>query len=271
MENVLLGLSTHLVGHILTTGAGYAWGKYNFGKRKIIHPHLFEYPEYFPFEISDNTSLLYKFSKEKSINAMKYFSQKQNKNRTAIGELIYLSEKYEIEYYLNIEELKIYKDFKVQFKEEVYSKYVFENLLHNYVPFLNALGIQFEGMQTEFVLHNLIDPKKSVIHIVNSITGRNVGDPLTNLGFEIMMNYKKDINNPSALCGYEVRDNNVIFKSTTIPIKDQKLGLIGMVCMNTNVNYFKMLSKKKEILKDFTGTVKKTHGTLNEVFKNSNN
>ena len=111
-------------------------------------------------------------------------------------------------------------------------KQVAEGLAQTFAPF------------TEVVVHDLLDPEHAVLAIHNNLSGREVGQPATELGLARIMDpaYAQIIANyPNQLSdGRQV-------KSTSIGIKDSKGNYIAALCMNVDLTLFRgfqnMLSK----------------------------
>ena len=111
-------------------------------------------------------------------------------------------------------------------------KQVAEGLAQTFAPF------------TEVVVHDLLDPEHAVLAIHNNLSGREVGQPATELGLARIMDpaYEQIIANyPNQLSdGRQV-------KSTSIGIKDSKGNYVAALCMNVDLTLFRgfqnMLSK----------------------------
>ncbi len=90
------------------------------------------------------------------------------------------------------------------------------------------------GPACEVVLHDITRPEKSIIKIRNGhVTGRKVGDPLTDLGLKMIKAVEKGLEltgnyNPRTRSGR-------LLKSNAIAIKDAKGVLIGILCFNLDV------------------------------------
>ena len=111
-------------------------------------------------------------------------------------------------------------------------KQVAEGLAQTFAPF------------TEVVVHDLLDPEHAVLAIHNNLSGREVGQPATELGLARIMDpaYEQIIANyPN-----QFSDGRQV-KSTSIGIKDSKGDYIAALCMNVDLTLFRgfqnMLSK----------------------------
>ena len=107
--------------------------------------------------------------------------------------------------------------------------------LKPFIPLVDALAATF-GQNCEVVLHDLSNPKKSVIKIVNGqITGRKVGGPITDLGLRLLEE-GKNRTSTDALIGYRTRTpKGVELKSTTVLIRDNIGKVVGCLCINLDV------------------------------------
>ena len=97
------------------------------------------------------------------------------------------------------------------------------------VPFLAELL----GESCEILLHDISQPKHSVIAIANGFhTGRKVGSPFTDLAIKIME--EKAYVKRDYLANYNGRSKNKNFVSSTFFIKHEGK-VIGLLCINRNM------------------------------------
>lgn len=91
---------------------------------------------------------------------------------------------------------------------------------------------------TEVVLHDLLDPSHAVLAIHNNLSGREVGDPATELGLARIA----DPAFPQVLANYaNTFPDGRPAKSTSIGIKDQDQQYIAALCLNVDLNLFRSL------------------------------
>lgn len=91
---------------------------------------------------------------------------------------------------------------------------------------------------TEVVLHDLLDPSHAVLAIHNNLSGREVGDPATELGLARIA----DPAFPQVLANYaNTFPDGRPAKSTSIGIKDQQQQYIAALCLNVDLNLFRSL------------------------------
>jgi predicted transcriptional regulator YheO len=107
--------------------------------------------------------------------------------------------------------------------------------LKPFMPLVDALAATF-GQNCEVVLHDLSNPKKSVVKIANGqITGRKLGSPITDLGLRLLEKGRSRMNG-DALIGYRTKTaKGVELKSTTVLIRDGIGKVVGCLCINLDV------------------------------------
>jgi predicted transcriptional regulator YheO len=87
----------------------------------------------------------------------------------------------------------------------------------------------------EVVVHDLLDPKHSILAIHNNLSGREVGDPSTELGLARIADPKY----PQVVANYANRlADGRQAKSTSIGIKDSSGRYIAALCMNVDLTVF---------------------------------
>lgn len=92
------------------------------------------------------------------------------------------------------------------------------------VPFLSAVL----GNGCEVVVHDISDPTRSVVAISNSLSGRSIGDPMTNLPVE-------QVGDSDFVANYSGRSKDNEFLSCTYYIKNEGR-LVGLLCVNKDVS-----------------------------------
>lgn len=87
----------------------------------------------------------------------------------------------------------------------------------------------------EVVVHDLLDPAHAVLAIHNNLSGREVGNPATELGLARIMNPEFE----QVIANYPNRfsDGRQV-KSTSIGIKDSQGRYIAALCMNIDLTVF---------------------------------
>ncbi|MGW7534578.1 helix-turn-helix transcriptional regulator [Amycolatopsis sp. NPDC054798] len=113
-----------------------------------------------------------------------------------------------------------------------------EHLLRETEKIAVALGRMFPGL-CEVVLHDLRDPDHAIRAIENNLSGREVGDPATELGLRRI----SDPDYPSVLQNYanQFPDGRPV-KSTSIGIKNADGDYIAALCLNLDVSVLSPLT-----------------------------
>lgn len=97
------------------------------------------------------------------------------------------------------------------------------------VPFLAEVC----GAGSEIVVHDMTDPEHSLVAIENAISGREIGNPLTDLAREVAE--KSAYTDADYLTNYSGRTKNGLFLSSTYFIKNEGR-LIGLLCINKDID-----------------------------------
>ncbi len=103
-------------------------------------------------------------------------------------------------------------------------------------PVVDAIA-ETLGKNCEVVLHDLTDLKHSIIKIANGdITGRKVGDPITDLGLKMVKSHSPRKNLcPSYLT--KTKDGRRL-KSNSVLIHDTKGKIVGALCINLDLSAY---------------------------------
>ena len=90
------------------------------------------------------------------------------------------------------------------------------------------------GPNSEIVLHDLTPPYDStIIDIRNGhITGRKIGDCMTNLGLEVMRGTTQNGDHYNYIT-YTKPSNTL--RSSTMHIRDENGNVVGAICINTDI------------------------------------
>lgn len=107
-----------------------------------------------------------------------------------------------------------------------------KELLQIYVgiaPFLAKVC----GPSCEVAVHDLSDPSSSLVAIHNSVSGRQVGSPVTDLAQKIID--RNDYTHSDYIANYIGRNKNGEFLSSTYYIKNEGR-LIGLLCINKDMS-----------------------------------
>lgn len=108
-----------------------------------------------------------------------------------------------------------------------------DELLKLFVPMVDFLG-HVLGKHAEVLLHDVSSPEQSVIAICNgSLTGRDVGSPMTDLAFQIQS--QERYKGQDYIVNYKASSQHKIFQSSTYYIKNNG-ELVGMLCINIDTS-----------------------------------
>ena len=105
-----------------------------------------------------------------------------------------------------------------------------------FTPFLSALL----GAGCEVVVHDLKNPKHSIVAIENSLSGRKVGDPMTNLPLECARD-------ASFIANYSGSGKGKQFLSSSYFIKNEGR-IIGILCVNKDVEIISDVKQQLHLL-----------------------
>lgn len=90
------------------------------------------------------------------------------------------------------------------------------------------------GNTCEVVVHDFGLLPNSIVAIAGDITGRTIGDPMTNFGFRLMKTGKQD----DALNYRSTAPDGRQLKSSTLFIRDENEEPIGCLCVNIDLTEF---------------------------------
>ena len=103
-----------------------------------------------------------------------------------------------------------------------------QELLRIYTGFVHFLA-SVCGPGCEIVIHDVTNPEQSIIAIGNGLSGRAIGDPMTDLAKELQQ--KGAYTDTESLLNYKGKTKSGEFLSSTYFIKNEGR-LIGMLCVN---------------------------------------
>lgn len=119
-------------------------------------------------------------------------------------------------------------------------------ILDSYKGVLSGLSA-YLGDGYEIVLHSLEDLDHSVVAIFNGErSGRQIGAPITDLALQMLARIKEE-NTQDSIIYFNCSDGRESFKSTTIIIRGERERVIGLLCINYDLN-----QPLSHILRDLT-------------------
>ena len=220
---VVVGVVAYFAGTRRTAGGGIPDGS-------GTEPRLEEFG-FYPFAVDTDGHVA--FNDEAFDEAVLHFLQ--HRNQSAARELIVIGEQNLVRDTFPSEALGRYK--------ELYQTYdgdavVSDNalFLENYMRIVNQIGRSFPNTGIEILLHNLVNPSRSLVAIENAdVTGRTVGAGATNLVLDLKTRRQRGEDKVN----YELNIGSRQFKCTTIPIFRPDYGLVGAICINIDTRFLR--------------------------------
>jgi class 3 adenylate cyclase len=187
--------------------------------------------DFYPFT-TDEAGLVH-FSPDRFDVAVAYFLS--NRNPTGARELIVIGEQNRVRDTFSSEPLSRYKQLYVAYDgEDVINDN--EIFLENYKRIVRLVGQSFPNTGIEILLHNLVNPSKSVIAIENgSVTGRTLEMGTTSLVLDLKTRRQRGQDK----LNYQLDIGARRFKCTTIPIFRPEYGLVGAICINIDERFLR--------------------------------
>lgn len=225
-------------------------------ERKLrVGRNLDEY-EFYPFTLDDKQHL--QFDLDRFLSGVDYLLA--HRDHVAAQQLILIGEQNQIRDVLDTDErrkyLKLYRKYDGAQMMDDTAEY-----LSNYVRIVNHIGESFKDLGIEVLLHDLSNPSRSLVTIVNNCTGRKIGDGATNLVLDLK---QRKVRNEDKI-NYALDIGSRRFKCTTVPIYRKDYGLIGAMCINVDANYLlEEVAKNAELTDGFFREFCRTNQTLDE-------
>lgn len=245
---------------VLAVGAaGYFVGRFTAKRSKPVgatEKRLDEYA-FYPFEVNQSGHV--EFSADAFDEATKHFLV--NRNERAARELVVIGQQNLVRDTFPSDRLARYK--------ELYSAYngdavISENdmFLENYKRIVNQLGRSFPRTGIEFLVHDLVNPSRSLVAIENGeVTGRSIGSGATNLVLDLKTRRERGEDKVN----YELNIGSRRFKCTTIAIFRPEYGLVGALCVNVDAAFIRdIATTHKERLDAFIENLIRTDFELDE-------
>ena len=152
---------------------------------------------------------------------------------TAAGQLVVIGEQNGVRYQLGPEALGRYEKFYAR-SHGLRVMQDNSEFLENYKRLVRLFGGTFRNMGIEILLHDLVNPSRSIVCIAGGeVTGRAEGMGTTSLVMDLKR--RRALNQDKLNYGLEIGARR--FKCTTVPIVREPYGIIGAVCMNIDTNF----------------------------------
>lgn len=252
-----------LIAAVATLVAGAVAG-YLIGTRRLSLPttrsrqetqRLEEYP-FYPFTVNQNGHV--EFDPALFNEGVGHLLA--HRNERAAGELIVIGEQNLVRDTFPSDSLADYKRFYVSYDGDAV---VNENdaYLENYRRLVNQLGRSVRNTGIEILLHNLVNPSRSLVAIENGVvTGRSIGSGATNLVLDLKTRRQRG----EEKVNYELNIGARQFKCTTVPIFRPDYGLIGAICVNVDSNFIREAAGDTDRLDAFIDSLLRTDFQLDE-------
>lgn len=159
----------------------------------------------------------------------------ENRNPRAARELIVVGEQNLVRDTFPSDNLLEYKRFYALYDGD---GVVSDNdaFLENYKRLVNQFGRSFPNAGIEILLHNLVNPSRSLVAIENgAVTGRTIGSGATNLVLDLKTRRQRGEDKVN----YELNIGSRQFKCTTVPVFRPDYGLVGAVCINVDTHFIR--------------------------------
>lgn len=187
--------------------------------------------DFYPFEVDDKGHVA--FAPEAFDRAVRYLLA--HPNSRAARELIVIGEQNLVRDTAPSDRLQSYKELFTRYDGEAV---INDNdvYLENYARIVHHLGRSFRNTGIEVLLHNLVNPARSLIAIENGeVTGRQVGSGATNLVLDLKTRRQRGEDKVN----YELTIGSRLFKCTTVPLFRPEYGLVGALCVNVDVHFIR--------------------------------
>ncbi|UCG41151.1 MAG: PAS domain-containing protein [Acidimicrobiia bacterium] len=213
--------------------------------------------DFYPFSVDDRGHV--RFEPALFTDAVTHLLE--HRDVRAAGELIVIGQQNLVRDTFGTAELDAYK--------RLYSLYdgdgiVIDNeaFLENYRRLVSQLGRSFRHTGIEILLHNLVNPSKSLVAIENGeVTGRSIGGGATNLVLDLKTRRQRGEDKVN----YELNIGARQFKCTTVPIFRPEYGLVGAVCINVDTRFIReAVAADRERLDAFIDNLLRTDFQLEE-------
>lgn len=123
-------------------------------------------------------------------------------------------------------------------------------LVKTYIPIVDFIAESY-GETCEVILHDLSRLESSVVYLKNGhLTGREIGDTITDFGLKILHNiefYK----NKSYVDSYIGKKGDKTFRSSTLLIRNNKEKIVGFLCVNIDISsFYDLFAVSKNLIKE---------------------
>lgn len=219
----------NLLVSLIVFAFGYLFGRWRV-RRQLRGRNLEQY-DFYPF-VADADGFP-QFSLEQFERGVRHLLR--NADANAASQMIVLGEQNGVRYQLAPEALAAY--------EKLYARHHGQQViadsseyLDNYRRIVRLFGATFRQMGIEILLHDLVNPSRSITCIQGGeVTGRAEGMGTTQLVIDLKR--RRHLNQDKL--NYALAIGARRFKCTTVPILREPYGIVGAICVNIDVNYIR--------------------------------
>lgn len=217
---------------------------------RIQGKRLFQHRGYYPIDLEPGTNRP-SLNREVFCKAIRYLLRQENYDRLAATDLVYLREDNLVDGdILTDRDMRPYTDLVEKYELlRFIENFEAENrhLFRNYVRIVEDMGETLQDVFFEILLHNVRNPIRSIIAARNSegISGRKLFDPSTRFVVQYVKNQgrllMKAMEGGSKVRYLKQFSQNKQVKATTTPLYHDTYGLIGILCMNIDIDAVRAL------------------------------
>ncbi|PID25443.1 transcriptional regulator [Sporosarcina sp. P7] len=121
--------------------------------------------------------------------------------------------------------------------------------------------VEMFGSKCEVAVHDFSSLEKSLIHLAGSVTGRDVGSPITDLVLQQLKNgHGEDFANYKTVSG-----KGSVMKSSTVFLKDSHDRVIGALCINFDISLLIQLGGEVQEIISFKEDVQRNENFYTDV------
>jgi len=120
--------------------------------------------------------------------------------------------------------------------------------LKRFIPLVKVLSQTF-GRKCEALIHDFSDPQHSIIAIEGNVTGRKIGDGITDFALSVWRRGGYGEKKENIITSYKNKTKDgKILRSSTLFIRDSQNKIVGCFCINYDLTEYLMFNKVIEEL-----------------------
>jgi hypothetical protein len=225
---------------------------------EVSGKRLFEYADYYPIDLERVTNLP-SVNADRYHKAVKHFLKDEHDDKLAAVDLVFLREDNLVpgkdDILKSATSSGHYKELVrkydlMEFIEDIEATK--QRLFRNYIRLVDDLGNTLKGVYFEILLHNVMNPIRSIIAVRNSeeLSKRKLHDPSTRFVVQFVKdqgrNLYREFEKGSKVAYLKQFNHTKEVKATTTPIYHPRYGLIGILCANIDIDAIKRLDEAGE-------------------------